>query len=199
MEIQTNEGKLYLEDQGMRLAGNVKNHVWGAYYHEIAQIRIQPKGIQSTLVAQLHDGRTFHTTFGHVSVHQIMQFLAQTTQIPVQFEVPAPMPAPAPMSAPIPMSVPAPVRKPVKPLFGKWYEDPNLKVHVETYKSERELKKGVEVAGRHGWVPQVDGMKGHINVGRTMTAAALTGGFSLLLGASRTKDKWTVTFVRSQQ
>lgn len=51
MEIRTNEEKLYLEDQGMRLTGGSNSHVWGAYYHEIAQIRIQPKGTQSTLVA----------------------------------------------------------------------------------------------------------------------------------------------------
>ena len=37
---------------------------------------------------------------------------------------------------------------------------------------------------------------GHVNVGRTVAAAALTGGLSLLFGASRSAEKVTLTFKR---
>lgn len=82
----------------------------------------------------------------------------------------------------------------------EWYHNPSAMAHVATYTNQKQMQKEVEVASQYGWVPQTSaGIAGHINVGRTATAAALTGGVSLLFGASRTKDKVTMTFVRSQE
>ena len=49
----------------------------------------------------------------------------------------------------------------------------------------------------HGYQIQASaGTGSHVNVGRTVTAALLTGGLSLLFGASRSQQKVTMTFTR---
>lgn len=81
-----------------------------------------------------------------------------------------------------------------------WYHDNNKKMHVVTYTNEKLLQREVEEAAKFGWIPQqMAGIQGHINVGRTATAAMLTGGLSLMLGASRSKDKMTITYVRDEK
>ncbi len=88
----------------------------------------------------------------------------------------------------------------VQPLGSPWYDDSNRLTYVATYTNEQEMQRDVEAAAHQGWMPQnTAGTSGHINVGRTATAAVLTGGFSLLLGASRSKDKITMTFVRTPE
>lgn len=87
-----------------------------------------------------------------------------------------------------------------KPKPQHWYQDVTKRAHVETYQKDKIMQKEVEVAAQYGWMPQTSaGVAGHINVGRTVTAAALTGGASLLLGASRSKDKLTITYVRTPE
>ncbi|SRR5260221_258784 len=82
----------------------------------------------------------------------------------------------------------------------EWYNDPARLTYVATYTNEKAMQREVEAAAQHGWMPQgATGTSGHINVGRTATAAALTGGVSLLFGASRSKDKLTITFVRTPE
>lgn len=79
----------------------------------------------------------------------------------------------------------------------KWYQDMSLTSHVETYKDEAVLNREIVEAAKFGWETQMmAGTAGHVNVGRTATAAALTGGVSLLFGASRSKDKLTLSFER---
>lgn len=81
-----------------------------------------------------------------------------------------------------------------------WMHDNNRMTYVATYKTEKDMRREIEQAARSGWqIANTTGQSGHINVGRTVTAAALTGGLSLLLGASRTKDKLTVTYERTEQ
>jgi hypothetical protein len=81
----------------------------------------------------------------------------------------------------------------------EWYHDPAKLTHVETYTNQKKMQKEVEAAGQFGWVPQTSaGVGSHINVGRTVTKFALTGGLGLMTGASRSKDKITITFVRTQ-
>ena len=78
-----------------------------------------------------------------------------------------------------------------------WYEDKTKSTYIATYKDEKAMRREVEAAAKFGWVPQgASGIGGHVNVGRTVSTAVLTGGVSLLFGASRSKDKTTVTFVR---
>lgn len=82
----------------------------------------------------------------------------------------------------------------------EWYYDLHARSHVATYSNEKQMQKEVEAAVQNGWMPQnTAGTSGHINVGRTTAAAVLTGGFSLLLGASRSKDKITITFTRTPE
>jgi hypothetical protein len=76
-----------------------------------------------------------------------------------------------------------------------WYQDKKRKTYVATYKDEKSLQKEVEEASKHGWRPQdTVATGGHINVGRT-TLRVLSG-VGLLFGASRSKDKITIIFVR---
>jgi hypothetical protein len=50
------------------------------------------------------------------------------------------------------------------------------------------------------WMPTaITATDGHINVGRTVTGAALTDGLSLLVGGSRTKGKVMITYTRTPQ
>ena len=63
----------------------------------------------------------------------------------------------------------------------------------ENGRMEREMAELLE----HGYQIQASaGTGSHVNVGRTVTAAVLTGGLSLLFGASRSKQKVTMTFVK---
>lgn len=63
----------------------------------------------------------------------------------------------------------------------------------ENGRMEREMAELLE----HGYQIQASaGTGSHVNVGRTVTAAVLTGGLSLLFGASRSKQKITMTFVK---
>jgi len=81
-----------------------------------------------------------------------------------------------------------------------WYHDKQRTTYIATYKDEKQLRKEVEEAAKFGWAPQgAAAVGGHINVGRTVAPAVLTGGLSLLFGASRSKDKTTVTFVRDER
>lgn len=80
---------------------------------------------------------------------------------------------------------------------SEWYLDPRKLTHVASYDNEKQMQKEVELAMLHGWsIGGQTGTAGHVNIGRTTTAAVLTGGLSLMLGASRTKDKITVTYIR---
>lgn len=81
-----------------------------------------------------------------------------------------------------------------------WYQDITKRAYAATYTKEKDMQREVEKAAQYGWMPQTSaGIGGHVNVGRTATAAALTGGVSLLFGASRSKDKMTITYVRTPE
>ena len=63
----------------------------------------------------------------------------------------------------------------------------------ETSKMESELGELLQ----HGYtIASQAGTGSHVNVGRTVTGALLTGGLSLLFGGSRSKEKITLTFVK---
>lgn len=63
----------------------------------------------------------------------------------------------------------------------------------ETKRMEKEMS---ELLSNGYHIMSQSGTGSHINVGRTVTGAVLTGGLSLLLGGSRSKGKTTITFVR---
>lgn len=86
------------------------------------------------------------------------------------------------------------------PLGKEWYNDPTRLSYVATYTNEKVMQQEVEAASKCGWMPQGTTATGsHINVGRTMTKFVLTGGLGLMTGASRSKDKITITFVRTPE
>src|SRR5579859_1099291 len=72
----------------------------------------------------------------------------------------------------------------------QWVEvEVDPEILVKTYSSSKQFEADSPELIRKGWQPQVQTeVGGHINVGRTASAAVLTGGLSLLVGASRTKD-----------
>lgn len=70
-------------------------------------------------------------------------------------------------------------------------------IRVKEYKNAKEFEADAAIMMRLGWrLEDQVAQNGHVNVGRTVTGAVLTGGFSLMLGASRTKGKITVTWIR---
>ena len=80
-----------------------------------------------------------------------------------------------------------------------WYDDKGRATYVATYKDEKSMQRDVEAAAKRGWLVQgTAGVGGHINVGKTAARVALTGELGLLFGASRSKDKITITFVRDE-
>lgn len=80
----------------------------------------------------------------------------------------------------------------------EWYDDPTKLTHLATYTNEKAAQKELEAAAQRGWMPQnTVGTAGHINVGRTAAKVALLGPISLVTGASRSKDKITITYVRT--
>ena len=79
-----------------------------------------------------------------------------------------------------------------------WYDDKNKLSYVASYKNDKDATKEADKAAKRGWMPQgATATDGHINVGRTVTGAVLTGGLSLLIGGSRSKGKVTITYVRT--
>ena len=75
-------------------------------------------------------------------------------------------------------------------------------VTVRTYKQDHswllELEAKLFVA--NGYEVQDQSSTGaHINVGRTVTGAVLTGGLSLLFGASRSKGTVTLMYLKSEK
>jgi hypothetical protein len=61
----------------------------------------------------------------------------------------------------------------------------------------RQLESEAATFARHGYhIAGQSGVGSHVNVGRTVGPAVFTGGLSLLFGASRSKGRITITFVR---
>jgi hypothetical protein len=86
-------------------------------------------------------------------------------------------------------------------IAGKeWYHSPSALTHIETYTKEKDMQRDLESAYQNGWVIQgQSGTGSHVNVGRSVTKFVLTGGLGLMTGVSRSKDKTTITFVRSPE
>ena len=92
---------------------------------------------------------------------------------------------------------PAPPREQAPAPYRWWKHSPRGRVgtHIGRYDDPVRMDAEVTAASTFGWtVKNVATTGSHINVGRTVAPAAMTGGLSLLLGASRTKEKYIVTF-----
>ena len=84
---------------------------------------------------------------------------------------------------------------------GFWYEDKIKTSHIVSYNNEEQASLEAEKAAMKGWIPQgTSATDGHINVGRTVARTLLTGGIGLAIGgASRTKGKVTITYIRTPE
>jgi hypothetical protein len=86
-------------------------------------------------------------------------------------------------------------------MFGQWYQNRKLVTYIATYTDQRHMEREVREAGRYGWIPQgMASTAGHRSAGKMIVGAALTvpiGGIGALWGAKRSKDKMTVTFIRT--
>lgn len=71
--------------------------------------------------------------------------------------------------------------------------------HVVTYTSLNKMEEEIAIAIEKGWdVVSIVGMRGKVNVGRTIAALALTGGLAAFFGPSRGRDRYTVTYYREK-
>ncbi len=90
------------------------------------------------------------------------------------------------------------IDKKPKPLH--WYKDVTKRAHVETYQKDKVMQKEVEIAVQYGWVPQTSaGIGGHVSAAKIIAGGMLLGGIGALAGAGRSKDKITITFVRTPE
>src|SRR5712692_3985530 len=81
-----------------------------------------------------------------------------------------------------------------------WYDDESELAYVATYKNEKDASRDAQSAARKGWMPQgTAATEGHVNVGRTALKVFALGLPFLVTGASRTKGKVTLTFVRTPE
>lgn len=82
----------------------------------------------------------------------------------------------------------------------EWYSSPNALTHVATYTNDKAMQRDLEAAYANGWMIQgQSSVGGHVNVGRAVTKFVLTGGIGLMTGVSRSKDKTTITYVRTPE
>lgn len=81
-----------------------------------------------------------------------------------------------------------------------WYQDPSKRTYIATYTNEKEMQKDVVESGKYGWIPQgTESTVGHFSARKMITGTVLTGGVGLFLGAGRSKDKMTITYVRTPE
>jgi hypothetical protein len=81
-----------------------------------------------------------------------------------------------------------------------WYDDHKKLTQVVTYKNDKEASREAEKAAQKGWTPQgTSATDGHVNVGRTAGKILLLGLPFLVTGASRSKGKITLTYVRTPE
>lgn len=174
MEFETHckTGKLQVDENTIQVVAPFKKVVWSAPRRSVT--RITQKHVKGSMSTDL----TIHTTQGLYEVPgMVHRHLSKLLALFPHVEVVA-----AGQSG------------------SEWYTDVSRLTYIAIYTDENQMQREVESAALNGWMVQsTAGTGGHINVGRTATAAALTGGVSLLFGASRSKDKITITFVRTPE
>jgi len=81
-----------------------------------------------------------------------------------------------------------------------WYDDESKVTYVAAFDNEKKASQEADRAARKGWLPQgTAATDGHLNVGRTALKVFVLGVPWLITGASRTKGKIVITFVRSPE
>lgn len=86
---------------------------------------------------------------------------------------------------------------PLENVTRDWTSSTVARTYQNNEAGHRLLAAEVAALGNHGYAPTTSsGDGGHINIGRTLGGAALTGGLSLLFGGSRTNGAIIVTYTR---
>ncbi len=165
-------GKIQVDEAAIQVVAPFKKVIWSAPRNTVTRITQKPTA--SILMLDL----TIHTTQGLYEVPSfIKRHLKKLLALFPDVEV-------------VQVGQPG----------SEWYTDSSRLTYIGTYTDDNQLQREVESAALNGWfVQSTAGTGGHVNVGRTATVAALTGGVSLLFGASRSKDKITVTFGRTSE
>ena len=70
-----------------------------------------------------------------------------------------------------------------------WYDDNKRMTYVATYKNDKEMRKDVEQAAKHGFVPQHQ-------TGQSAMEGGLIGAFGVTLGSATTRHSFTLSYVR---
>jgi len=74
---------------------------------------------------------------------------------------------------------------------------PTMETDIRQYTSRGEFEWHSQIMSQDGWtIHQATASDGHVNIGRTVTGAALTGGLSLLFGGSRSKGTTMIVYQR---
>jgi hypothetical protein len=177
LDVLCKQGKLQITDDSiLQVVAPFKKLVWSIPCAVVTNITVQPGSIGAVNV-------TFHTTQGIFQAETISKPNLEKLQAIFQMHVDMQQPAPK-----------------VAKVGKEWYHNPNITTYVATYTNEKQMQKEVQEAGKYGWIPQgTAGTAGHVNVGRTAARVALLGPAVLLFGASRSKDKITITYVRQPQ
>lgn len=82
----------------------------------------------------------------------------------------------------------------------EWYFDPRATTHIEEYTNLKKMQREVEAASRNGWtLQQQSGVPGKVSVAKIIAGDLLFGPVGALMGAGRSKDKTTLTFVRTPE
>lgn len=81
-----------------------------------------------------------------------------------------------------------------------WYKDETLRAHVATYTKDKDMRREVDMVSRYGWIPQNTAAQGgHVSAAKMVAGAIIAGPVGILVGSGRSKDKLTITYVRSQE
>lgn len=171
LDILCKAGKLQVSEDGiLRVQAPFNKTVWQVPCNTVTKLTTQP----STLGALTVFVHTTSTTYQVETVGQrnFPKIQALFPHVPVQSEGKA----------------------------SHWYQDIMKRTHVETYTNQKVMQKEVEQASQHGWIPQTSaGISGHRNLGKIVAGGILLGGVGALAGSGRSKDKITVTFVRTPE
>jgi hypothetical protein len=89
------------------------------------------------------------------------------------------------------------LQEPLESVTQHWTSSTVARTYQNNEAGHSLLAAEVAALGNHGYAPTTSsGDGGHINIGRTLGGAALTGGLSLFFGGSRTNGTIVVTYTR---
>jgi hypothetical protein len=84
--------------------------------------------------------------------------------------------------------------------ISRWYADPSQRTHIGVYADTQAAQRDMEAAYRHGWILQAQSTTGgQVSAAKIIAGEILLGPLGALAGATRSKDKITLTFVRSPE